>query len=485
MAAHGQNSQTSLGTTSKESWVRSTYYVRQLHPTLHFLKWDYGSLNEHQEREYIDAKMKMLNPEMDKNDVTLLTELILESQKLMRKFAYKQLQETISEKAKISSMRKYACGQLQEEILKKSSKSCVSQRDIQRVFTLFQWFQTLYQNVKLHGKDGRRAILVSLSIVYYMRLNTNYREEYRKAIDKKTYGTDITFSYAFDNELEWLIEEMELPSGIAQTQALKENLFATVVCTSTRTPLIIVGAPGSSKTLSFNLTIANLKGQGSKKEVFRKTDIFRFLDPHFYQCSRRTTSNEINTVFSRAINRQDSRSDSKLPVYCVVFMDEAGLPEESHESLKVLHYHLDCQKVSFVAITNHMLDAAKSNRAVCLFRPEASEKDLKTLARGCLSSQSHFQNNLDVVEKFCPPFSKLMQDRKHNHFFGLRDFIHFVNYLRRERTRGLMLDEHLVMKALERNFNGCEQFDKVAESFITPVSLSLIVICKTGIEYTG
>lgn len=134
-------------------------------------------------------------------------------------------------------------------------------------------------------------------------------------------------------------------------------------------PLILVGAPGSSKTLSFNLAIANLKGQESKVKLFRDTKTFRSLDPHFYQCSRRTTSNEIQTVFSRAVNRQRSHSRFSLPIYCVVFMDEAGLPEESHESLKVLHYYLDRQEVSFVAITNHVLDAAKTNRAVSLFRP--------------------------------------------------------------------------------------------------------------------
>ena len=79
-------------------------------------------------------------------------------------------------------------------------------------------------------------------------------------------------------------------------------------------------------------------------------------------------------------------------------MDEAGLPEESMESLKVftvlmitlkltllndlpfsdlsgqvLHKYLDDAVVSFVGITNHILDAAKSNRAVTLFRPRAAD----------------------------------------------------------------------------------------------------------------
>ena len=41
--------------------------------------------------------------------------------------------------------------------------------------------------------------------------------------------------------------------------------------------------------------------------------------------------------------------------------------------VQVLHFHLDQQEVAFVAITNHILDAAKTNRAVSLFRPTPSK----------------------------------------------------------------------------------------------------------------
>ena len=470
LAAHAAGTSRRQSTTKpplKENWTRSSYYVRKLHPTLDFLKWDYGSLDEHQERDYINAKMKMLNKEMANVDIASLTDLIVESQRRMREYARQQLIETMSpDEARVSS------------------RSCVSQRDIQRVFTFFQWFQNLYDHFKPYGNRGdysRRAILVSLGIVYYMRLNTRCREEFKKFIDNQRHlPGEVNFSRAFQQELQWFINQVELPMGIARTQALMENLFATIVCTGTHTPLIIVGAPGSSKTLSFNLAIANLKGQESKVKNFRTTDIFHSLDPHYYQCSRRTTSNEIDTVFSRAINRQRSHSRFSLPIYCVVFMDEAGLPEESHESLKVLHYHLDRQEVSFVAITNHMLDAAKSNRAVCLFRPEASAEDLNTLARGCLWSQldappPELQKDLDLVVKFCPAFSNLMRDDTFNHFFGLRDFIHFVNYLR--RRRGQMLSVQVIMEALERNFNGYEHFDKVARSFLNSVSTAYVCMC--------
>ena len=53
----------------KENWVKGTYYVRKLHPTLRFLMWDYGSLDEHQEREYVIAKMKMLDKDLPNPEV--------------------------------------------------------------------------------------------------------------------------------------------------------------------------------------------------------------------------------------------------------------------------------------------------------------------------------------------------------------------------------------------------------------------------------
>lgn len=306
-----------------------------------------------------------------------------------------------------------------------------------------------------------------------MRLNNQYRKEYEDYLARGEFSlpNEISFAKAFEDELEWYINKVELPKGIARTRALKENIFATIVCTVTHTPLIIVGAPGSSKTLSFNQTIANLKGAESRQKIFRDTTVFHSLDPHYYQCSRRTTSNEIQTVFSRAINRQRSHAKFNLPIYCVVFMDEAGLPEESHESLKVLHYHLDKQEVSFVAITNHVLDAAKTNRAVSLFRPEASNDDLITLAKGCFCSDPEnpppeLEQDLEKIVKLCAPYSTLMESEKFAKFFGLRDFIQFVNYLRRSRDKGQSINPQIVMQSLERNFNGSEDFEIICQKFL-------------------
>lgn len=110
----------------------------------------------------------------------------------------------------------------------------------------------------------------------------------------------------------------------------------TLICALSRTPLVIIGPPGSSKTLSVNTVVGNANGEESCGPFYRNHPR---LEPFHYQCSRLSTSLEIESVFKRAIERQGRYDHSQLQT--LVFMDEAGLPEEEQESLKVLHYYLE------------------------------------------------------------------------------------------------------------------------------------------------
>jgi hypothetical protein len=452
--------------SERDDWVLGSYYVHPLPPTLQFLSWDYGALDENQERDYIQQKMTMDSGRLS-IQVLQYSTLIAHCQHMVREFACHQLRRV---------------GFAPDEAVRRA-KSCVSQRDIQRVFTLAAYFEKSF-NKDFPTRDDdkvRRSILVSLGIVYYLRLDDSYRKEFCEKLKSLEAGTSKnSFKEVFNEEIDFYVDKMHIPVGIAKTRTLKENLFASVICTACRLPLIIVGAPGSSKTLSFNLALANLKGAESRKSFFRDTERFPALDPFHYQCSRRSTSLEIENVFKRAIKRQQNHNSSKLPINCVVFMDEAGLPEESHESLKVLHYYLDDPSVSFVAITNHILDASKSNRAISLFRPKADEEDLKTLARGCLCTDpanppAELRNIVNVIDKFCSAYALVMRDQRFENFFGLRDFIHFIGYIRRHRGSSTELTPDLVLKAVERNFNGIdsENFQFIANTFLSKISHSL------------
>ena len=455
----------------KNVWHKPSYYVRKLHPTINYLKWDYGALNDLQEHHYVTAKMKMLAEDVSGFKSEKLTYLITQSQIKIREFAERTLRRV-----------GYS---LQEA--KKCARSCVSQRDMQRVFDFYKWLFNTYRQFnrfsaakeqqvefmtqeQITNEQQVRAVLVALGLVYYLRLGDKDRKSYSEFlnIQSRDLGS-VDFTTAFNDELNWYIERVDLPLGIAKTTALKENVFANIVCCQTHTPLIIIGEPGTSKTLSFNIVANTFKGRASKHEDFRVIELFKGLQPFFYQCSQHTNSKEIESLFKQAKERQNIYEMSSVPTYCVVFMDEAGLPEERRESLKVLHYHLDKREVSFVAITNHALDAAKTNRAISIYRPETSTEDLEILAIDLLCSEepiTELENN--TVKKFCSAFSALMEEPKFKSFFGLRDFLHFVKFLRKKRGNGI-LNKGIVLEALERNLNGHEDFQNVCDYFLNEV----------------
>lgn len=439
-------------------WFRGSYYVRPLHPTLELLMWDYKALDDDQEREYIFAKMSLTILKSSSVDNSSLTKLVVESQELIRKYAYQSIMERMQVK--------------DEEDARVRASSTVSQRDIQRFFRFYIWLQKMFVNAERYAgisemEINLRAVYVALAIVYYFRLDRKYRVLYAEHMSKSPVllidKNPVKFSDALQKELDWLIEEMSLPPGVAKTEALKENLYAIVVCTMTRTPLIIVGAPGSSKTLSFKITVGNMQGLASASDVFQDSNIFYALEPTFYQCSRRSTSIEIDSMFERAIKNQEFYISSGQNCYSVVLMDEAGLPEESHESLKVLHVHLDKMDVSFVAISNHVLDAAKTNRAVSLFRPKTSEEDVKKLAEGCLKEPYEF------TEKMCQVYLAKMEIPEFRAFYGLRDFVHFFSSLQHYDVIG----PKNVMEALERNFNGSHFFEDFCGCILKTVSIMI------------
>ena len=441
-----------------DQWFRGSYYVRPLHPTMELLMWDYKALNRDQEREYVFAKMKTTLDSKAAN-TAILTDHIVKSQDLVRQYALENL---------------VRCGLNRQEATVRAS-STVSQRDIQRVFRFFSWLLNLFSTVKRYTEEDSmkvnlRALYVALALVYYFRLDRNYREQYADEMDRVPVlsidSKPITFTNALHEELDWLVNEMSLPLGVAKTEALKENLYATVICAMTHTPLIIVGAPGSSKTLSFKIAVSNLQGVASSKDIFRNSEVFHALEPTFYQCSRRSTSTEIESIFDKAVKNQLFYTSSGQNCYSVVMMDEAGLPEESHESLKVLHVHLDKQEVSFVGISNHVLDAAKSNRAVSLFRPKTTNKDVRELAEACLKGQQ------DLIKGISQAYIRKTESQAFRAFYGLRDFIHFFSYLQRHQDAyHEVITPQTVMQALERNFNGSDQFESICECFLQEVTM--------------
>lgn len=72
---------------------------------------------------------------------------------------------------------------------------------------------------------------------------------------------------------------------------------------------------GQSKTLSFQIVLQNLQGsQLSKTEFCRKLPA---VDPFFCFGSKYTSSNDIASVFERAIKREQQYRQNQIPTRCV------------------------------------------------------------------------------------------------------------------------------------------------------------------------
>lgn len=371
------------------NWASGHYQVKKLPLSLELMAWDFGSLNSEQEKEFIFHRILMMDEKISSIIARGMSEVIACSHELIRTLAKEHIKASLDQNIP-DAENDAAC----------RARSVVSLRDIQRVFHFIKFFLHDF-SLELRWTDEsgkfRRAMLISVGIVYYLRLDSFARKEFLQKLESlpSEQCQNCHLMEVLDSAIDTLIMQTVIPEGIALTRGLKENIFMTTVCTLSRTPLMIVGPPGCSKTLAVSIVTENANGEESPSLFYQK---YARIQPFHYQCSKSSTSNEVASVFDRAIQRQSKVKRSKQQ--CLVFMDEAGLPEESKESLKVLHYLLEghmsaSPEVGFVCITNHILDAAKSNRCVCLLRPEPDKDELLCIALGVLC-RTHRGNETSI-----------------------------------------------------------------------------------------
>ena len=358
-----------------KEWAMGHYQVHPLPLSIEQITWDYGSLTSEQEKEFIEKRLAVLHQGSDVrfpvHEQLALAALMCKSQALTRDFARQHFtislrQAVIAAASKPLTSDELA--QLDGDLIARAS-SVVSLRDIQRVFSLFKFFTKLLESHcaektffidedAAESEKRRRAMLLTLGVVYYLRLSpaqrTSFENELHELPQERSVDSSLRLSNVLEDCMDKLISETQLDSDIARTTGLQENVFMVVVCCLARVPLMIVratrlcyslaaclshvhvpchpqiGPPGSSKTLAVTVVSQNAKGDQAKPQSFYRTQCR--LNSFHYQCSRRSTDTEIATVFQRAIEKQDTKRGDTA---CFVFMDEAGLPEEQRESLKV------------------------------------------------------------------------------------------------------------------------------------------------------
>ena len=391
------------------------YLVNPLPQSLLYYVFNFGSINEDDEKKYIYSIIEQLFTKEEKKLHDITSDAIFQ--------CHKYLRETFD-------------------------PSAVSLREISRFSKCVDFFQKYfsikdkYLNIDINNKQKLykiKSIICSIYSCYYIKLNDAYQrthfdiklketllnlvnviEDPEKKIDQSNNkkdkesqeikiikngeekeekednlfnriiykklkndlrGQEISqFSDFLKLEEEFLLNLIELDKGIGKNNLLKENVFLIFLSVITKIPLIIIGKPGTGKSLSAQLIYNSLKGKYSKEKFFKK---FPSIIQTYFQCSESTNPEEVEKLFQLAELKYKYFSEKKdiekknLPI-SMIFFDELGLAEISKNNpLKVIHPNLDydskAEGVSFIGISNYSLDAAKINRALTLSVPNLEE----------------------------------------------------------------------------------------------------------------
>jgi hypothetical protein len=437
---------------NNEDVSKRRFNVQKESPSMKYFKFFWDQLDEIQLKEYIQEKIYrskvLFSLNLTASIVNALLTLIIKSHQYVAKVIHS------------------------DEL-----RSTVSQRDIHRLFQLFEWF---YTRDDMKSDPNRPnllnfSVLMSIAFCYYFRLKSERREEFSRKIAKWTHkciGISYQLTDLVNSMMDHFVSQMEIPSSIFKNYALKQNMFTLMVCIENRIPITLIGPPGCSKTLSLQIVQRNMGRKG-----FMST--FQIVDSvHRYQGSRQSTSEEIEKVCIKAAKIQQFYDDSNLKKLSLFFFDEAGIPESEKESLKVLHYYLNSTKFPAVLITNDPLDVAKSNRGIEVLLAKPDEGDLTKLAEGIIKRHQNDELTSEtqrLLAACCRAYKSLISDNNSNtiesktvrNWIGMRDFYHLVRFIRRKCTEIIEITPTLLLQGLERNFNGLKQsvFRKIVTEF--------------------
>ena len=116
------------------------------------------------------------------------------------------------------------------------------------------------------------------------------------------------FSDFLKLEEEFLLNLIELDKGIGKNNLLKENVFLLFLSIITKIPLIIIGKPGTGKSLSVQLIYKSMRGKYSKEKFFRR---FPPIIQTYFQGSESTNPEDVEKLFQIAKNKYKHFSEKK------------------------------------------------------------------------------------------------------------------------------------------------------------------------------
>ena len=349
------------------------------------------------------------------------------------------------------------------------------------------------------------CIAAAIYVCFYIRLSQeNKKLEFSRKMNEIFSIEFLSYPRKLQDEL---ISNVKLEKGIAPNESLRLNLFICFIGILTRIPVFLVGPPGCSKTLCFNLLKKEMKGSLSKSKFWKeypqlivkpyqgsltstsKGIIDTFKDgekklkdleknKHSKKNIKNKENDEKSEINNELIFKNYLQNNNKGIIVCI-YIDEIGLCELSPSNpLKALHTYLELdyknqnidKKLAFVGISNWKLDAAKMNRGIYLnvINPISSKKQMEETAFQITNiyENSFSSKYKDLLEKLTLVIYKyhidLREQKDSQAFFhGTRDFYNLIKTVTKrilEKSSENPIEKKIELKAalfaIECNYNG-------------------------------
>ena len=382
------------------------YLVQPFPQTLLNYIFNFGRINEEDEKNYIYSIIKKLFTEDEKNLHEMTRDAIFECHKFLREYfdpSVVSLRELSRFIKCVEFLQKYykIKNEYENELNNIIIENLKYEKNKEKLYKIKSIICSIYLCYYIRLKDDKRTIFnyrlrnILLKLVNLGETDNKIKDEKIEIdvrgnlIDEINYEElkyDLKeqninqFSDFLKVEEDFILNGVELNKDIGVNILLKEIIFLSFFSALSKIPLIIVGKPGSGKSLSTQLIYNSMRGNYSKDKFLQK---FPQMIQTYFQGSESTKPEDVEKLFEIAekkltfyINKNMKKEE--IPT-SMILLDELGLAEKSESyPLKVLHSKLENkginENVIFIGISNYSLDASKENRCLNLLVPNLEDR---------------------------------------------------------------------------------------------------------------
>ncbi|KAL0248380.1 hypothetical protein GEMRC1_003616 [Eukaryota sp. GEM-RC1] len=288
----------------------------------------------------------------------------------------------------------------------------------------------------------KELLIIAIHVCYVWRVpGDQHQKQIVLAVAKELKSSSGQMKQLVDCTAENLAIFLNKPEDVRDTEYFLQNILALFVGILTCTPIILIGNPGLSKSLSLTLLVNFLA------RVDPDTDsgagLFQAFVTYF-QGSASATTQSVMDIINYVKNLVPRDFSDASPVRYVLAFDEMSLLKDApSRPLKLLHTVLEPRdgvpNFSFVGISNSHFDAAPTSRSIVIQRQIPVSAQFKKAVKNIGGLDKASADQMDVIRKDMEGLvSKVFGMSSKCNFYGMRDAYQFAKWMGAWQTSNVL-----------------------------------------------